>query len=306
MAEQRHIFTVRGIKSQEDVEGFLSILAEKRAEVAEKDQEAALEEIRQEVRWGGRVTKGGGSEKTATWETTSDQEARLVREHLYAENFDHDVKSKRKQGPSLLKTVTKTVIIIHAVLVVVFGVVCLLALWPRSQTVSDFAEQWNAMVRSGDVEAYDEACSEEFKNDADGYFYQRIRALVGQKSTAKLLIDVDETDTETTRFDDTHCEIKLVPFKRESGWTYRYVLSIEKQNGSWKVTSIPTTNASPTEIEPTEEEVQDEKEGQEEKQAVEPEIEEKPKFQRLEIKPRAEEAPAGAKMKRLEIKPKER
>ncbi len=205
---------------------------------------------------------------------------------------------ERPEKRPILKPTIMTFAVLGILAMLVFLVIGL----TRSQSVSDFLEEWEQIVEKGDCEGFQKISFESFR---ESKAYETI-----WKHIANSRVSLEDEDgVKRVRLNDDDYIVKYIPFNL-SNETYYKNLHLEKQGRKWKISEL--YDSFPSEGKAKKEQVEKEekqrkqevepkkevqKEEQEEKRAVDSEAEEKPSFQSLEIKPRP-------KMKELEIKPK--
>jgi len=116
-----------------------------------------------------------------------------------------------KKSLSDIRSIAKPALITVAIVAGVVGAIALAIVLTREEDIPDFLKRWEQIVESGDVQAYEEICSEEFKEKDS---YEETKKLIAEN---EIDASIDDKDIEEVRLDDNHYVIKHIPVSLSKG-----------------------------------------------------------------------------------------
>jgi len=142
---------------------------------------------------------------------------------------------KWKKLGSDIRLIAKPALITVAIVAGVVGIIFLALFMTREEDVSDFLKRWEQIVESGDDQAYEEICSEEFKEKSKD-LYQEIRSLIAEQ---RIDVSVEDEDIEKIRLGDDRYVIRHIPmFLSKDNINTHEKLDVKKKgliNRRWEI-----------------------------------------------------------------------
>ena len=142
---------------------------------------------------------------------------------------------ERKMPLSEIRSVAKPALITAVVVVGVVGAILVMLAMTREEDVSDFLKRWEQIVESGDVQAYEEICSEEFR-EKSGDLYEETKDLIAEQ---KIDVSIEDENIEKIRLDDDAYVIKHIPMLLAEADVYTHEkLNIKRKgliNRTWEI-----------------------------------------------------------------------
>jgi ketosteroid isomerase-like protein len=112
-----------------------------------------------------------------------------------------------KKLGSDIRLIAKPALITAVIVAGIVGIIFLALFMIREEDVSDFLKRWEQIVESGDDQAYEEICSEEFK-EKSGDLYEEIKNLIAEQ---RIDVSVEDEDIEKIRLGNDRYVIKHIP-----------------------------------------------------------------------------------------------